>query len=270
VRIVALLATYNERRFVGPCLDHLAANGVDVYLVDNCSTDETVEIARRYEGRGLIGLETLPRDGVFSLRRQLERKEELARELDADWFVHLDADEVRLPPRPGETLAQAIERVDSEGYNAVNFLELSFVPTREAPDHDHADFQRTLRTYYPLLPEFPHQLTAWKATDDVDLAWKGGHRVRFPGLRMYPDSFLMKHYLFLSRAHAVEKYVERRFSQIEVASGWHRWRNELAESDIRLLGADEVRLTVADADLDPSNPSRYHCLDPRWTSPLAG
>lgn len=268
MRVVALLATYNERRFVGPCLEHLIANGVDVYLVDNSSTDDTIEIAQRYLNRGLVGIETMSRDGVFSLRRQLARKEELARELDADWFIHLDADELRLPPPGRRTLAEALQAVDAEGYNAVNFLELSFLPTREDPDHDHPDFARTLRTYYPLLPEFPHRLNAWRATDDVDLSWKGGHQVRFPGLRMHPRSFLMKHYLFLSVPHAVEKYVRRRFPSGELAAGWHRWRDGLTESDIRLPSRSEVRTTITDADLNPSNPSLYHYLTDRWTSPV--
>jgi glycosyltransferase involved in cell wall biosynthesis len=264
------LATHNERRFIASCIEHLHRHGVEVYLIDNCSTDDTVEIAASYEGHGVIGIESLPRDGIFSLRTQLERKEQLASEIDADWFMHLDADEVRLPPPGRATLTEALAEVDKEGYNAVNFLELSFIPTREEPDHDHPRFHDTLRTYYPLLPEFPHRLNAWKATVDLDLAWKGGHQVRFAGLRMWPRSFLMKHYLFLSVPHAVEKYVERRFDGDEVKSGWHRWRDGLTAADIRLPGRAEVRATRSDADLDSSNPSRYHYLTGRWTSPLDG
>ena len=156
MRIVALLACRNERRFVGPCIEHLREHGVETYLIDNDSTDETVQIAERYAGDGVIGVERLAHDGKsFQLRAQLARKQELAREIDADWFIHLDADEIRLPPPGRGTLAESLAAVDAEGFNAVNFLELSFLPTRENPDHDHPDFQRTLRTYYPLLPEFP-------------------------------------------------------------------------------------------------------------------
>lgn len=268
MRVVALLATYNERRFVGPCIEHLHDQGVETYLIDNESTDETLAIAEGYRGRGLIGIETLPReDDVFSLRTQLRRKEEVAREIEADWLIHLDADELRLPPSGRGTLAEALREVDRQGFNAVNFFELSFIPTQESPDHDHPDFQRTLRTYYPLLPEFPHRLNAWKATSDVELEWKGGHQVRFPDLRMYPKSFTMKHYIFLSVPHAVEKYVRRSFPRAEVESGWHRWRDQIREEDIRLPSAEEVRSTRSDDDLDPSGPSRCHYFDERWTSP---
>lgn len=260
VRVLALLTTYNERRFVGGCIEHLHEHGVSTYLVDNGSTDETVAIAERRRGHGLVGIEHSPRDGTFDWRAQLQRKEELARELDADWFLHVDADEVRLPPPGAGTLAQALEAVDAAGYNAVNFMEFTFLPTREAPDHDHEDFRRTLRTYYPFAPQAVHQLKAWKATD-VELAGSGGHTASFPGLRMWPEPFPMKHYLFLSPAHAVEKYVERRYRDEEVAGGWHGWRARLTADDIPLPGASELRTSRFDGDLDPSSPRTRHFLD---------
>lgn len=261
MRVIALLATYNERRFVGRCIEHLHGQGVDTYLIDNCSTDDTVEIAEGHRGRGLIGSESFPRDGVYRWRQLLRRKEELARELDADWFIHVDADELRLPPSRDRTLAEAFAAVDREGYNAVNFLEFTFVPTREDPDHDHDDYRRTLRTYYPFSPRFPHKVTAWKATPDVDLATSGGHRIDFAGRRIWPSSFPMKHYLFLSRSHAVEKYVERRYDADEVASGWHGWRAELGDDDVPLPAAAEVRVSRTEYDLDPAEPWKRHYID---------
>lgn len=117
MRVVALLATYNERRFVASCLAHLHEQGGETYLIDNCSTDGTVEIAERYIGRGLLEIESFPRDGVYRWREILERKEQLARALDADWFLHVDADEFRLPPPGAGTLADALAEVDRAGYS---------------------------------------------------------------------------------------------------------------------------------------------------------
>jgi Glycosyl transferase family 2 len=271
-RVVALLATYNEQRFVAACLEHLGAQGVETYLIDNCSTDETVAIAERFRGAGLIGVEQFPRDGVYDWRGLLRRKEQLAGELEADWFIHLDADELRLPPVGEGTLAEALATADREGYNAVNFFEFTFVPTREAADHDHADFRRTLRTYYPFCPSHPNQLKAWKASaaPKPDLASSGGHRVSFPGLRMYPRSFPMKHYLFLSVPHAVEKYVERDYDADEVESGWHGWRATLTAADIHLPSESELRVTRSDEDLDAGEPRRTHYLDDRLRAGSGG
>ena len=262
MRVIALLATHNERRFVETCIAHLHEQGVETYLIDNESTDETVELAERRRGRGLLDTETLAREGgVFSLHRQLLRKEALARELEADWFIHLDADELRLPPPGRRTLAEALEAVDEQSYNAVNFMEFSFLPTREHPDHDHPEFERTLRTYHPFLPSPRHRLNAWKAREDANLVESGGHEVRFPGLRQYPERFRMKHYVFLSVRHAVEKYVERGFDHDEVRFGWHGWRSGLAAEDIELPREVELRATSDDSDLDPSEPWRRHYLD---------
>lgn len=261
VRVVAILAVYNEERFIAACLENLINQGTQVHLIDNCSTDQTVAIAQRYLGRGLLDIETLTRNGVFSLRAQLQRKEELAEEIDADWFLHVDADEIRLPPHSSETIVEALTRVDSEGYNAVNFLEYTFIPTREAPDHDHADFQKTMRRYYPFLPRFPHRLNAWKRQlTRVELAF-GGHRVKFPHLRMYPESFRMRHYLFLSVPHAIQKYVERSFDPQEIQAGWHGWRNQLTADMILLPAESELRYFLSDDELDPSNPRQIHYLE---------
>lgn len=262
VRAVALLATYDEERFVGGCIGHLLAQGLDVYLIDNESTDRTVEIAEGYLGRGLVGIESFPRSsGTYPWRPLLERKAELAATLDADWFVHVDADEVRLPPRSERTLLHALATADRAGYNAVNFVEHTFVPTREHPDHDHPDFVETMRWYYPFSLSFPDRLNAWRRQEQpVDLAESGGHRVAFPGLRMYPEPFPMRHYLFLSIEHAIRKYVERAYDPAELEAGWHRRRAGLRVEDISLLPEAELRFFVSDDLLDASDPRTEHPL----------
>jgi glycosyltransferase involved in cell wall biosynthesis len=262
VKIVAILQTYNEQRFVGCCLDHLAAHGISVYLIDNESTDETVAIAERRLTQNLIGIETLPRDGCFSLRAQLARKEQLAQSLQADWFIHVDADELRVTPHPRRSLADAIAEIDEAGFNAVNFLEFIFVPTREHPDHDHPEFARTMRSYYLFLPRFPHRLNAWKHQDGpVDLASSGGHIIHFPGLRMAPESLYSRHYPFLSLAHLESKYVSRRFAADEIAQGWHRVRSQLDPAKVKLPSESELRTYVADHLLDPSEPHKRQLID---------
>jgi glycosyltransferase involved in cell wall biosynthesis len=260
VRVIALLATYNEERFVASCLEHLIQSGVEVFLIDNESSDGTVEIARSYLGNGLVGLEIFPRGGVYRWRPLLRRKSELAVTLDADWFLHVDADDVRLPPSTGTTLAEALLDVDSQGYNAVNFQEFTFVPTQESPDHDHPEFERTMRWYYPLLPGELHQLKAWKRSDSIELAATGGHAAHFAGRRVYPKPFPMRHYLFLSVPHAVRKFVERRYDADEVAAGLHVARAALRAEEISLQSESELREYVSDGDLDASSPRTNHPL----------
>ena len=259
MRLVAILATYNEERFIDSCLNHLIEQGAEIYLLDNESEDRTREIAEHYLGRGLIDIEIMPRHGVYSWRLILQRKEQIATEIEADWCMHVDADEVHLSPDPKIRLVDALMQVEAEGFNAVNFMEFTFVPTREVPDHDHPDFAQTMRWYYPFLPSFPHRLNAWKKQENpVDLAGSGGHQVCFPGLKMHPISFLMKHYLFLSHDHARRKYTNRTYDTKEVAIGWHGARASLQPEAIILQSEQELRYCDIDNRLDPSDPLRGH------------
>jgi glycosyltransferase involved in cell wall biosynthesis len=262
MRVIALLTVHNEERFIGNCLDHLLRQGVEAYLIDHGSTDATAAIARRYLHHGLVGMETMPHDGVFSLCHQLERKEELASRLSADWFMHADADEVRLAPCAGQTLQEALTQADDEGYSAVNFLEFAFTPTLEQPHHDHAEYERTMRWYYPFSQEYPHRLNAWKKqAGRVNLAAHGGHRVHFPGLRQYPVDFPMRHYLFLSVEHAVEKYTGRCYDPREVNQlAWHGWRARLQNGDLRLPSCRQLRVYCSDQELDWSGARQAHWL----------
>jgi GT2 family glycosyltransferase len=272
-RVVALLAVHNEERFIGNCLRDLIGQGIQVYLIDNDSTDNTVELARPWLDHGLIAIETLARNGSFSLQRILHRKEQLASDLEANWFLQLDADEIHRAPMPGWTLPEAFAAVERAGYNTVNFREFTFVPTAEAPDHDHADYQRTMRWYYAFLPRCPWGVRAWrKQANPVDLASSGGHRLRFSGQALFPEHFLMKHYQFLSVDHALKKYGARRYDAGELAMGMHGgrdgWRNRFGPDELLNLPARaELLEWRQDHVLDGRQPWSVHHLE-RAAQPL--
>jgi hypothetical protein len=273
VRAVAILATFNEARFLAGCIEHLREQGVDVYVVDNESSDATVETAERYLGSGVIGIETMSRAGGASdLHERLLRKEELAQTLDADWLMHIDADEFHVAARPRRSLAQAFAEAEAGGFNAVNFIEYTFVPTREEPDHDHPAFAKTMRHYYPFIPSFPHRLNAWKKQEQrVDLASLAGHRVQFPGLVMSPHHLIMRHHLFLSVDHAIEKYIlSGGFIDRGVGRGWHAWRSEIDGQLIELPSQSELRYYTSDDLLDRSDPQRRHILADAVPRALSG
>lgn len=281
MRIVAILASYNEQRVIRVCLEHYLHNGIEVYLLDNDSTDNTLEIAREYLGGNVIGIERIPRNGMYQWQKILRRKEELADEIKADWLLHADPDEIRISPNSTQTLADAIADVDSQGYNAINFMEYTFIPVRESPDHDNPDFQTSMRWYYPFAQRYPHRLNAWKkqprrwpgikpylrelmrnhhwGVPSVNLRASGGHVVRFQGIRPYPVDFKLKHYIVLSLDHAIEKYVKKEFDPKEI-EGSHGWRATAAEEDFLLPSQSQMRYYTSDDELDPSNPLTEHLL----------
>lgn len=262
--VTAVLAARNEERFIGPCLENLIGQGVRVYVCDNESTDGTLAIAQQHLGKGVVGIEHIAFDGTYRWERILRRKEELFGELDSDWVMHVDADEIHLPPPGWATIPDALAAVGAQGYDAVEFAEFTFVPTQESPDHDHEDYVRTLRTYYPFRPRSPHCVRAYRTqAGPVEIAWSGGHHSRLHDERLSPLQFRMKHYLFLSHGHAVRKYAGRHYSAQEVEQrGWHGWRTQLRADDIRLPRlADGLRSTAGDDDLDPADPWNRHWLD---------
>ena len=256
---MAIIAAYNERRFIRACIENLIQNKVDVYLIDNESSDDTLEIAQTFLGKGLIGVESLPREGRYTWARLLERKAEIAHTLDYDWSMHVDADEIRLPPPGSQTLSDAVAQVEARGFNAINFIEFAFVPTVEAPNHDHPDFTSTMRHYYPFLPAHLNRMNLWKRqTDKVDLVTSGGHSVDFPNIHPFPNAFPMRHYLFLSVDHAIEKWICRRYDQAEIQAGWHRSRAQLRPEDIWLQSQAELRFDAGTGGLDATNPLKQH------------
>ena len=236
-RVIALISAYNEADIIEPVLEHLAANGVWSYLIDDGSTDDTVERARRWLGCGLLGIERFESadgaGGRTSWRALLARKHALACELGADWYIHHDADEIREAPWPGMSLRDAIRWVDRIGANAIDFRVLNFAPVDDAFRAGMDPREHFTRWEdpgeYDLL-----QRKCWKAgLPGLELA-EGGHDVRFEGRRIFPLRFLLRHYPIRGQAHGRRKVLEERkgrFVDAELAYGWHRQYDHVAEPD---------------------------------------
>jgi hypothetical protein len=203
--------------------------GIEVYLIDNWSTDGTVAAVRALLGHGLIGIEHFPAQGptgMYDWGGLLARVEELARAIPANWFIHHDADEIRESPWSELGLKEALQYVDSMGFNAVDHTVIDFVPVDNSfvPGSDfgayfkHWEFGRRAGHF--------QQVKAWKNLGSpITLASTGGHDVDFPGRRIFPYKFLLRHYPIRSQNHGNKKVlVERRprFNSNErTQRGWH-------------------------------------------------
>lgn len=256
--VTAIISSFNEGDVISHVIGDLIANGVQVYLLDNCSTDNTVAEASRWLGKGLLHIERFPDDSGYSKRNTkeyvwrdiLRRKQELAQTLTSDWFIHADADEFRESPYVGQTLSEGIAAVDTAGYSAINFELLNFRPTNNGfvPGSD----VRTSLTHYERGEWFDSaQIKAWKNTGiPVDLVSTGGHSIAFTGRSVYPVPFILRHYPIRSEQHGQNKvYQERlaRFAKEERAAGWHVQYDELIKTKRSFL-ADEKDLILYDGD----------------------
>jgi len=252
--VVALVAAYNEADVIGQVVGDLIAQGVQVYLLDDGSTDDTVAAVEPYRGRGLLGVERrppgeTPAAGGFEWERILSRKAQLARELDADWFIHHDADEFRESPWPHLSLREAVRTVDALGFNAIDSTRLDFWPVHDGFRRGD-DVRRAFTHWAPPAPYDRLQIRCWKRTPaPVDLVSSGGHEVRFPGRRVFPIRFLLRHYPIRGQAHGERKvFRERRprFTERERARGWHVQYDAVREGASFIV--DPATLTPYDAE----------------------
>jgi Glycosyl transferase family 2 len=256
-RVVAIISAFNEADVISPVIGHLVENGVEVYLIDNRSTDGTAEAAKRWLRKGLLGIEQFPAEAPagegpppFDWEAILKRKEALTKELSADWFIHHDADEFREAPWPGMKLRDAIRWVDRLGYNCIDFRVLNFPPLENgfqpgADPREHFTHWEDPVVYDTL------QRKSWKAqAAPVSLAASGGHEARFPGRRVFPIRFLLRHYPIRSQEHGLRKVFDerkKRFVDKERAKGWHVQYDSIADENHSFLG-DPGKLQLYDPD----------------------
>jgi len=112
MKIVGFVKFYNEGKNgnLERCLSHLSKFVDEIVCCDDSSTDNSLEIARKYSDHII----KLPND----FEAELEHKQELlelALTLDPDWIIHLDPDEILDKP---EKLRELCEYLDKGGYDS--------------------------------------------------------------------------------------------------------------------------------------------------------
>ncbi len=288
--VLAIVTTFNEADVVGGLLTRLRADGIRVHLIDNWSTDATFDIvAKRAAYDPGVTLERFPLDAppaYFELEKLLSRVEHVAHRSGADWVIHHDADEVRQSPWSGVSLRRGLWCVEQFGFNCVDHVVMNFRPVDERW-HGTSELQEAFEWF-----EFGdhhaafRQQKAWKPQPvPVRCAATGGHNAEFPGRRVFPYRFLLRHYPIRSTAHGRRKVLverRRRFSPEERARGWHVHYDQYSEHSTFLWAPVSLhRFTTLD-DLDrrllverlsaaalPANPFPGESVDPSESLPLS-
>ncbi len=230
--ITAIIAAFNEGDVIYHVIRDLVEQDIQVVFIDHHSSDNTIEEVRKWEGKGVVRIESFPEDAgldispnVYSWRHILRRKQQIAAETGPGWYLHTDADEFRESPWPDLNLRQGIERVDREGFNAINFKIYDFKPINNRFESGH-DVREHLTHYDPDIHAFNHvQIKCWKNFGQEINLWKsGGHSVAFKDRRVYPISFILRHYAIRSQHHGLQKVLQERktrFDRHEREAQWH-------------------------------------------------
>jgi glycosyltransferase involved in cell wall biosynthesis len=99
-----VLATRNEEKNIGPCLESVRQLADEIIVVDEYSTDRTVELAEKYGAK----VYKEPHHAIFHITKQ-KALEKAA----GDWILQLDADE-RVTPELTEEIKKVMGMTDEE------------------------------------------------------------------------------------------------------------------------------------------------------------
>lgn len=263
---MAVLALRGDCEYLANNLGHLAENGVAFAIIDNGMGAEGRAVLARPPIRcNLVGFRELAYEGQFDLKRQIDAKQAMVDSLGATWVIHVDADEIMHSYAEEETLSQAISRVDGGGWTAIDFDEFVFLPIDADYRADSPGWQ-PLRHYYCFQPKKPRLMRAWKRSAGLALSpaaggmGSGGHVLHDGELKLAPESFALRHYIMRSQAHALQKYCDRRYSEVELAHGWHGNRVGIARERFVFPPAARLRRLASPASraFDRSSPETSH------------
>lgn len=222
----AIMSTFNEADIIEESIQKLINQGVDVFLIDNGSTDGTQNIAKKFIGKGLIDIETclFYENGkeVYDWTSILLLKQKISCELNYNWFLHVDADEIRYSPWHNKNLLEGIQFVDEAGFNLINFRLFNFRLTESFPSA--SSIEEALQYYSPTEQFNRMQVKAWKKNILIDLVSHGGHLALVPNPKIFPIRFIHKHYPVRNLKQGTRKIVQdriNRYSQSDRAKQWH-------------------------------------------------
>jgi len=229
---------------------------LEVAVLDNESTDNTNRIISDNSNK-LIFHGTVPFDGCFRHGKLLEAKMVMAKQLKADWIVHVDVDEILHSCRSGETLRTGIEKAARTGASAVNFDEFVFVPRSEQEDYQGSDYPNEMKWYYFFQQVRYYLMRAFSSRySNVEGA---GHSIGGKPV-VYEQNFVLCHYISLSSQMMKDKYESRIFVEDELAKGWHIDRAHIDFNHVRLPASEKLKYWLDNRveSLDKSNPQDKH------------
>ncbi len=225
-RPLCIFSMFNEEDIAASAVRHALNQGCDVHILDNGSTDATLQMLGGFAADSRVSYERFPKQGLHSdWRLIMARKSAIAFENGGRWIIHADADEQLYSPWPDVSLAEAFSLVSAYGANRVDFTMFLFPLIS---DSSKGGLGREHSCYFRFGDHPAHFLLkrAWyQGSRYADLAGSGGHEVQFEGAVDFPYKFLMKHYPIRSTEHGRRKvFKERRarWSPYErEVLGWH-------------------------------------------------
>ena len=182
MKLVMTLLVRDEQDIVAENIDFHLAHGVDfVIAMDNRSVDQTPELLRKYERRGVLHYIFQQQDDYSQHRWVTSMTRLAATTFAADWVINNDADEFWYPEK-GD-LKQVLDEIPPS-YDAVMVERSNFVPQPMNQNELFADVMtiRDQQSVNALGRPLPAKV-CHRAHSDIEVA-QGNHSVSRPGFQI--------------------------------------------------------------------------------------
>ena len=175
MKIIGMVPTYNDEDIIEEVISHLLSQELELVVLDNGSTDNTYKICEKYVGKGILELrQYITQTCQWDLLHGMLY--DMALVHTPDWVIRSDSDEFLESGIENITLKEAIEQVDSEGYNLIQFDWFDFFMTDD--DNESATSIREKLRYYSYQGDYIYR--AWKFFPGIRIGDVMGHYPIFP------------------------------------------------------------------------------------------
>jgi len=159
MRVLCILCVYNERWMIPFKLDWCKKNNLDLYVIDNYSTDGTWEWLQDHH----IASSRVDTKGSFDTRIIEREKIKIVNEIKPDWVVNNGAD---LFYFVDGTLNDYIQLVDDLGYNMIQFDMIDVFRTK-GEDYGSPFMFKYYKYSKPVTFIYKHQPGVSISGDDI-------------------------------------------------------------------------------------------------------
>jgi len=243
-----MVSVFNEEDIIEEMINHHISQGVELVVLDTGSTDATYEICKKLANNNQIKL-FQNKVTQWDLAGNLRMTYDLALKESPDWIIHMDADEFFESGKNGINLEKAIMKVDSKGYNLIQFDRFEFFITDNDEETETSIVKKL--NYYSHETDFIYR--AWKFFPGIENSYTGGHYPIFPKgytYKIYPEKFVCRHYMFRSKNQASKK-LNQRLGRLEnmpdLKMGWNTHYQRTIEENKQIV-ADHKLLTKYNED----------------------
>jgi len=236
MKIVGMISVFNEEDIIEEMINHSISQGLDLVVLDGGSTDSTYDICKKFSDNGELKFYQFKTKN-WDLGLNLRMSYDLALLEKPDWIIHMDADEFFESGKDELNFKQAINKVDKEGYNLIQFNLFEFFVTDN--DNNISNSITEKLPYYSFETDFVYR--AWKFFPGIKIEPSGGHYPIFPdGLkyRIYPEKFVCRHYRFRNQKQAEKKMkerIERTKNIVDIKIGWHSHLRKIVDEKNTLI-----------------------------------